>query len=173
MRHPVLPLVCLMPLATGCASVSVTTTVLPPHRLERPVCASAALVPARPEDAPPGGRLLARLRVSGGDLSTTSDELRRRLQAEAGKLGANRVLAVAVTTPGTLAALGMTAATAFRPAPGSPDARNDQATNPNQATSSSAPVPTDPNYYGRGLAYAIFVPDDTLRTNLECPPGAR
>ena len=79
MRHPVLPLVCLMPLATECASVSVTTTVLPPHRLERPVCASAVLVADRPEDVPAGGRLLARLRVSGGDFSTTSDKLWRWL----------------------------------------------------------------------------------------------
>ena len=29
--------------------------------------------------------------------------------------------------------------------------------------------PTDPGFYGRGLAYAIYVPDDTLRTQLECP----
>ncbi len=110
--------------------------------------------------------------MSGGDFSTTSAKLRRRLQQEAARLGANRVLAVEVTTPGTLAALGMTAATAIRPAPGTPDPRNDQATQPNRATSASAPVPTDPSFYGRGVAYAIFVPDDTLRTNLECPSAA-
>lgn len=172
MRSRSFPWVSLLPALTACASVTVTTTVLPPHRLERPVCPAAVLVADRPEDIPPGGRLLARLRVNGGDLATTSDKLRRRLQVEADRLGANRVLAVEVTTPGTLAALGMTAATAFRPAPGTPDVRNDRATNPNQATSASAAVPSDPGFYGRGLAYAIFVPDDTLRTNLECPPGA-
>lgn len=171
MRHSVAPLVCLIPLAVGCAGVNLSTTVLPPHRLERPVCPTAVLVADRPEDLPPGGRLLAQFRVSGGDLSTTSGKLRRRLQEAAGALGANRVLAAQVTTPGTLAALGMTAATVFGPAPGTPDPRNDQATHQNQATSASAPIPTDPSFYGRGLAYAIFIPDDTLRTRLECPPG--
>ncbi len=171
MRHAVQLLAGLIPLAAGGASVNLTTTVLPPHRLEQPVCPTAVIVADRPEDIPPGGRLLARLRVSGGDFSTTSGKLRRRLQEEAGKLGANRVLAVELTTPGTLAALGMSAATAIRPAPGTPDPRNEQATHQNQATSASAPIPTDPSFYGRGLAYAIFIPDDTLRTHLECPPG--
>jgi hypothetical protein len=46
------------------------------------------------------------------------------------------------------------------------------ATEPNRSGQATAPVPTDPSFYGRGLAYAIFVPEDTLRTNLECPAAA-
>ena len=30
-------------------------------------------------------------------------------------------------------------------------------------------LPTDPSFYGRGLAYAIYLPDDSLRIPLECP----
>jgi hypothetical protein len=36
-------------------------------------------------------------------------------------------------------------------------------------TDATRPVPRDPSFCGRGLAYAIFVPEDALRTPLECP----
>jgi hypothetical protein len=153
--------------AFGCASTTVTTTVLPPHRLENPICPLAVIIADNPGDVPPGGRILARLRVEGGDVRTTGEKIRRRLREEAAKLGANRLLATEITTPGTLAALGMTLATSFNEQVRT-DERNDAATHQNQATQASAPVPTDPNFYGKGLAYAIFVPDDTLRTKLEC-----
>jgi hypothetical protein len=156
----------------GCASITVTTTVLPPHRLERPICPVAVIIADAPGELPPGGRLLARLRVEGGDFSTTSDKIRRRLREAAAKLGANRVLAVEITTPGTLAALGMTLATSINTQQRT-DAEADAMTHPNEAPQTTAPIPTDPSFYGRGLAYAIFVPDDTLRTNLECPPTER
>lgn len=44
-------------------------------------------------------------------------------------------------------------------------------TDQNETTRANEPPPTDPDFYGRGLAYAIFVSDDTLRTGLECPPA--
>ncbi len=151
----------------GCASTTITTTVLPPHRLEEPTCASAVIIADSPGEIPPGGRILARLRVEGGDLSTTGAGIRRRLQEEAAKLGANRVLATDITTPSTLAALGMTAVTSFNPQRRT-DVETDALAHPNQAPQAATPLPTDPSFYGRGLAYAIFVPDDTLRTHLEC-----
>ncbi len=155
-------------LTLGCASTTVTTTVLPPQRLEDPICPTAVIIADNPGEIPPGGRLLARLRVEGGDIRTTGDKIRRRLREEAAKLGATRVLATEITTPSTLAALGMTVATSLNSQQRS-DAETDAATHQNQTTQASAPVPTDPDFYGRGLAYAIFVPDDTVRTKLECP----
>ncbi len=165
MRPLTIPL--LLTVALGCASTSVTTTVLPPHRLYAPVCPSAVLVHDTPGELPSGGIVLARIRVEGGSPVTTNEKLRRRLQQEAAKLGANRLLASEVTTPGTLAALGMTVAQSYNPQ------RRDQIqseaiTDQNQSTRATAPLPTDPSFYGRGLAYAIYVPDDTLRTQLEC-----
>lgn len=154
----------------GCASTTVTTTVLPPHRLQDPICPTAVIVHQSPNEVPPGGRLLARIRVEGGGIGLTDDKIRRRLQQEAAKLGANRVLASEVTTPSTLASLGMTAITSFN----TQDRDRQQleaASTPNRAGETTAQVPTDPDFYGKGLAYAIFVPDDTLRTNLECPQG--
>ena len=156
-------------LSLGCASTTVTTTVLPPHRLHDPICPSAVIVHDSPGEVPPGGQLLARIRVEGGGLGLTSDKIRKRLQEEAAKLGANRVLAAEITTPSTLAALGMTAAMGIN-ARDREAARMEAASDPNRAGEASMPVPTDPSFYGKGLAYAIFVPDDTLRTNLECPP---
>ncbi len=153
--------------ALGCASTVVTTTVLPPHRLENPICPLAVLIADAPGEIPQGGRILAQLRVEGGDFSTTSDKIRRRLREEAAKLGANRVLAMEVTTPGTFAALGMTVISGIN-AQERTDAQTDAMTHQNQATQAAAPIPTDPSFYGRGLAYAIFVPDDTIRTKLEC-----
>lgn len=152
----------------GCASTTVTITVLPPHRLETPICPAAVLIAESPGEIPTGGRILARLRVEGGDFSTTGDKIRRRLRDEAAKLGANRILATEITTPGTLAALGMTVATSIN-AQQRAEAQNEAMSHQNQATQAAAPVPTDPSFYGRGLAYAIFVPDDTIRTQLECP----
>ncbi len=55
-------------LTLGCASTTVTTTVLPPQRLEDPICPTAVIIADNPADIPPGGRILARLRVEGGDL---------------------------------------------------------------------------------------------------------
>jgi hypothetical protein len=162
-----LPLLLLLALP-ACASLQVTTTVLPPHRLETPICPSAVLIAESPGELPPGGRVLARLRVEGGDASTTSDKIRRRLQVEAAKLGANRLLASEITTPGMLAALGMTVATSINTNQRTEQAQ-DAVTHPNQTPQAEQPVPTDPSFYGRGLAYAIFVPDDTVRTKLECP----
>jgi hypothetical protein len=153
--------------ALGCASTTVTTTVLPPHRLENPVCPLAVIIADNPADVPPGGRVIAQLRLEGGDIRTTGEKIRRRLREEAAKLGANRLLATEITTPGTLAALGMTLATSYNGQVRSDD-QNEAATHQNQATQASNPPPTDPNFYGKGLAYAIFVPDDTLRTKLEC-----
>jgi hypothetical protein len=152
----------------GCASTTVTTTVLPPHRLEHPICPVAVIVHDSPGEVPPGGRILARLRVEGGSIGVTSEKIRRRLREEAAKLGANRILATEVTTPSTLAALGMTMATSVN----AQDRERLQAealTDQQRTTEATRPVPTDPSFYGRGLAYAIFIPDDTLRTNLECP----
>ena len=152
----------------GCATTTVTTTVLPPHRLENPICPLAVIVLDSPGEVPPGGRILARLRVEGGSMGVTSDKIRKRLREEAAKLGANLVLATEVTTPSTLAALGMTMATSIN----SQDRdrlRAEALTDQQRATEATRPVPTDPSFYGRGLAYAIFVPEDTLRTNLECP----
>jgi hypothetical protein len=157
-------------MTAGCGTTTVTTTVLPPHRLEDPICPTGVIVHDAPGEVPPGGRLLAKLRVEGGGLGLTDDKIRRRLQVEAAKLGANRVLASEITTPGTLAALGMTAATSIN----TQDRDRQQmeaASNPNRAGQTTATVPTDPSFYGKGVAYAIFVPDDTLRTNLECPQG--
>lgn len=152
----------------ACASTTVTTTVLPPHRLEAPICPLAVIVHDAPGEVPPGGRVLARLRVEGGSIGVTSDKIRRRLREEAAKLGANRVLATEITTPSTLAALGMTMATSIN----TQDRERIQAeaaTNQQHSTEGTKPIPTDPSFYGRGIAYAIFIPDDTLRTNLECP----
>ena len=154
-------------LLCGCAGTTVTTTVLPPHRLEDPICPSAVIVNDDPTNVPPGGRLLARLRVEGGGMRVTNEKIRRRLQEAAARLGANRVLAVEVTTPGTLEALGMTLAQGYEGRERE-RIRNDAMTNQQQTTQATAPVPTDPGFYGRGLAYAIFVPIDTIRTNMEC-----
>jgi hypothetical protein len=162
-----LPLAALL----GCSTATVTTTVLPPHRLADPICPTAVIVHDAPGEIPPGGRVLAKIRVEGGGLGLTDEKIRRRLREEAAKLGANRVLAAEVTTPSTLAALGMTAVTSVS-AYDRDRQRLEAASEPNRAGESNAPVPTDPSFYGRGIAYAIFVPDDTLRTNLECPrPG--
>ena len=152
----------------GCATTTVTTTVLPPHRLENPICPLAVIVLDSPGEVPPGGRILARLRVEGGSMGVTSDKIRKRLREEAAKLGANLVLATEVTTPSTLAALGMTMATSIN-AQDRDRLRAEALTDQQRATEATRPVPTDPSFYGRGLAYAIFVPEDTLRTNLECP----
>lgn len=156
-------------LLLGCGSTNVTTTVLPPHRLYDPICPSAVLVHEAPGEVPPGGRLIARIRVEGGGLGLTNEKIRQRLREEAAKLGANRVLAAEITTPSTLAALGMTAALSINTQDRDAQ-RMEAATEPNRAGQSTAPVPTDPSFYGKGLAYAIFVPDDTVRTKLECPP---
>ena len=102
------------------------------------------------------------------DREVVYEGLRRRLREEAAKLGANRVLASEVTTPGTLAALGMTVAQSYNPQQRD-QVQSEAMTDQNQATRAAAPPPTDPSFYGRGLAYAIYVPDDTLRTQLECP----
>jgi hypothetical protein len=157
--------------ATGCGTTTVTTTVLPPHRLETPICPVAVIVHDAPNEVPPGGRILARLRVEGGGLGLTDEKIRRKLREEAAKLGANRVLATEVTTPSTLAALGMTAATSINT--GDRDRVQAEAmSNQQTSTEGTKPLPSDPSFYGKGLAYAIFIPDDTLRTNLECPrPG--
>jgi hypothetical protein len=152
----------------GCATTTVTTTVLPPHRLENPICPLAVIVHDNPGEVPPGGRILARLRVEGGSIGVTGEKIRRRLREEAAKLGANRVLATEVTTPSTLAALGMTVATSVN-AQDRDRLQAEALTDQQRTTEATRPVPTDPSFYGRGLAYAIFVPDDTLRTNLECP----
>ena len=169
-QPPLLPILLLL----GCASTTVTTTVLPPHRLQDPICPTAVIVHEAPGEVPPGGRVLARIRVEGGGLGLTDGKIRKRLREEAAKLGANRVLAAEVTTPSMLAALGMTAATSINTQDRDVQ-RMETATQPNRAGEATAPVPTDPSFYGRGLAYAIFVPEDTLRTNLECPaaPQAR
>ena len=151
----------------GCATTTVTTTVLPPHRLENPICPLAVIVHDSPGEVPPGGRILARLRVEGGSIGVTSDKIRRRLREEAAKLGANRVLATEVTTPSTLAALGMTMATSIN-AQERDRMQAEALTNQQRTTEATRPVPTDPSFYGRGLAYAIFIPEDTLHTNLEC-----
>ena len=156
-------------LTAACASTEVTTLVLPPHRLETPICPSAVIVHDAPGEVPPGGRLLAQIRVQGGGIGLTDEKIRKRLQVEAAKLGANRVLGAEVTTPSTLAALGMTVATSFNTSDRDRQ-RMEAATEPNRAGESNTPVPTDPSFYGRGRAFAIFVPDDTLRTKLECPP---
>lgn len=160
----------LLMVTAACGTTTVTTTVLPPHRLQDPICPQAVILHEAPGEVPSGGRLLARLRVEGGGLGLTDDKIRKRLQVEAAKLGANRVLATEITTPSTLAALGMTAATSIN----TQDRDRQQmeaASDPNRAGQTTATTPTDPSFYGKGLAYAIFVPDDTLRTNLECPQG--
>lgn len=154
----------------GCATTTVTTTVLPPHRLQDPVCPQAVIIHDTPNEVPPGGRLLARIRVEKGSMGLSTDKIRRRLQEEAAKLGANRVLATEITTPSTLAALGMTAATSIN-TQDRDQQRMEAAAQPNRAGEATAIVPTDPTFYGKGLAYAIFIPDDTLRTNIECPLG--
>lgn len=158
--------------AAGCGSTTVTTTVLPPHRLEAPICPVAVIVHDAPNEVPPGGRILARIRVEGGGIGLSNEKIRKKLREEAAKLGANRVLATEVTTPSTLAALGMTAVTSIN----TQDRDRIQAeamSNQQTSTEATRPVPTDPSFYGKGLAFAIFVPDDTLRTNLECPRAAR
>jgi hypothetical protein len=152
----------------ACASTTVTTTVLPPHRLETPICPLAVIVHDAPGEVPPGGRVLARLRVEGGSIGVTNEKIRRKLREEAAKLGANRVLATEITTPSTLAALGMTMATSIN-AQDRDRIQAEAATDQQRSTDATRPVPTDPGFYGRGIAYAIFIPDDTLRTNLECP----
>lgn len=151
----------------ACASTTVTTTVLPPHRLQDPICPAAVIVHDSPNEVPPGGRLLARIRVEKGSIGLSDGKIRRRLQQEAAKLGANRVLATEITTPSTLAALGMTMATSISTQDRS--RIQESATTPNRAGEATTSVPTDPTFYGKGLAYAIFLPEDTLRTNLECP----
>jgi hypothetical protein len=155
-------------MSIGCASVAVTTTVLPPHRLESPICPLAVLVHDDPGEIPPGGRILARLRVEGGSIGVTGEKIRRRLREEAARLGANRVLAAEITTPSTLAALGMTVATSINGLERQ-QIQGEALTDQQRTTEATRPVPTDPSFYGRGLAYAIFVPEDTLRTRLECP----
>lgn len=64
MRH--LPFVAAV-LLTGCGTTTVITTVLPPHRLQAPICPQAVILHDTPGEIPPGGRLLARLRVEGVD----------------------------------------------------------------------------------------------------------
>jgi hypothetical protein len=108
------------------------------------------------------------MRVEGGNAGVSSEKVRRRLREEAARLGANRVLAVEITTPSTLAALGMTLIQSWGPQPDRDKIRNDALTDQQRTTAATAPVPTDPSFYGHGLAYAIFIPYDTLRTNLEC-----
>ncbi len=102
-------------------------------------------------------------------MGVTGEKIRRRLREAAAKLGANRILATEVTTPNTLAALGMTLAQGWN-AGDRGQLRNEALEDPQHASEATAPPPTDPNFYGRGLAYAIFIPEDTLRTNLECSP---
>ncbi len=167
---PIWMLLLFLLVTTGCGTTTVTTTVLPPHRLQDPICPAAVILHEAPGEVPQGGRLLARLRVEGGGLGLTDDKIRKRLQVEAAKLGANRVLATEITTPSTLEALGMSAVTSIN----TQDRDRQQmeaASTANRAGETTTRVPTDPSFYGKGLAYAIFVPDDTLRTNLECPQG--
>jgi len=154
--------------ATGCSSATLTTTILPPHRLEDPVCPRAVSVHDDPNDVPPGGRLIAQIRVQGGNASLNSEKIRRRLREKAATLGANRVLAVETTTPSTLAILGMGLVQGWGSQPERDRIRNEALTDQQRTTAATAPVPTDQSFYGRGLAYAIFIPYDTLRTNLEC-----
>ena len=137
--------------ATGCSGATLTTTILPPHRLEDPVCPLAVIVHQSPNEVPPGGRLIARMRLDGGHASVSSEKVHRRLREEAAKLGANRVLAVEVTTPSTLAALGMTLIQGW----GSQERdniRNEALTDQQRTTAATAPVPTDPGFHGHGLA---------------------
>ncbi len=169
MRRPFrLSLLLCLQLVAGCASTSVITTMLPPQRLERPICTTAVIIHDQPGDVPRGGRVVAQLRLEGGGLGLTNEKIRRRLQEAAARVGANRVFATEVTTPSTLAALGMTLATSWN-AREREMLQTEAMTNQNGSTEASVPPPTDPNFYGKGLAYAIFVPDDTLRTNMECP----
>lgn len=172
MRRPAHTLLGLAVLgSTGCGHTMLNTTILPPHRLERPICPEAVLVHDSPTEMPGGGRMLARLRLTGGSMGVTDRKIRRRLQAEAAKLGANRVLATEVTTPGTLEALAMTMVAGAKD--GERDKQfKDAAANPQTAARSTIAPPTDQSFYGRGLAYAIYIPEDTLRTNLECPAPA-
>ncbi len=156
----------------GCGTTTVTTTVLPPHRLENPICPVAVIVHDSPGEVPPGGRILARIRVEGGGIGLSDDKIRKRLREEAAKIGANRVLATEVTTPSTLAALGMTAVTSINTTERD-RVQAEAMSNQQTSTEATRPVPTDPSFYGKGLAYAIFIPDDTLRTNLECPRPTR
>lgn len=146
----------------------VTTTVLPPHRIERPICPLAVIVHDQPGEIPAGGRVVAQLRVQGQSMGVTGEKIRRRLREAAAKLGANRVLATEVTTPSTLAALGMTLAQGWQ-ADDRDALRSEALIDPRRSAQVTVPPPADPSFYGRGLAYAIFVPGDTLRTNLECP----
>ena len=156
--------------AIGCSSATLTTTVLPPHRLEEPICPLAVIVHEDPNDVPPGGRLIAQIRVQGGNANLNSEKMRRRLREKAATLGANRVLAVEFTTPSTLATLGMGLVQGYGSQQERDRVRNDALTDQQRTTAATAPVPTDQRFYGRGLAYAIFIPYDTLRTNLECAP---
>lgn len=151
----------------GCGSASMTTTVLPPHRLERPICPDAVLVHDSPAEMPGGGRVIARIRLAGRVAGASYTKWRRRLQGEAARLGANRVLAAEVTTPGMLEMLALgTVAGAKR---SERDKQfNDAATDPRLAARSTPPPPVDESYLGKGLAYAVFIAEDTLRTNLEC-----
>jgi len=153
---------------SGCSSATLTTTILPPHRLEDPVCPLAVIVHEDPNDVPPGGRLIAQIRVQGGNANLNSEKMRRRLREKAAALGANRVLAVEFTTPGTLAVLGMGLVQGWGSQQERDRIRNEALTDQQRTTATTAPVPTDQSFYGRGLAYAIFIPYDTLRTNLEC-----
>ena len=153
--------------ALGCASTTVTTTVLPPHRLEQPICPSAVIIHDSPGDVPPGGHIVARLRVQGGEMGLGDEDIRRKLREAAAKLGANRIFATEVTTPSTLAALGMTLVQGLN-VQQRDQVRAEALADPNHSTQASVPPATDPDFYGKGLAYAIFVPEDTLRTNLEC-----
>jgi hypothetical protein len=154
--------------ATGCSSATLNTTVLPPHRLEDPICPLAVIVHEDPSDVPPGGRLIAQIRVQGGNAKLSSEKMRRRLRGEAAALGANRVLAVEFTTPSTLATLGMGLVQGWGSQQERDRIRNESLTDQQRTAAATAPVPTDQSFYGRGLAYAIFLPYDTLRTNLEC-----
>ncbi len=154
----------------GCAGgPQLTTYILPPHRLEAPVCPAMVLVHDTPDEMPPGGRLIARIRIAGAGTRRTSTKLRKRLQFEAAKLGATRVLAAEMTTPSMLQQI------AYKMAEGVPmdervRQRQDALAKPEQTeTRLPTVLPTDPSFYGRGLAYAIYLPDDSLRIPLECP----
>lgn len=157
-------------LLAGCAGgTQLTTYILPPHRLEAPVCPAMVLVHDTPDEMPAGGRLIARIRIAGSGARRTSTKLRKRLQLEAAKLGATRVLAAEMVTPSMLEQI------AYRVAEGAPmdervRLRQEALAKPAQTeTRLPTVVPTDPSFYGRGLAYAIYLPDDSLRIPLECP----
>ena len=67
-------------LLAGCAGgAQLSTYVLPPYRLEAPVCPAMVLVHDAPDEMPPGGRLIARIRIAGSGARRTSAKLRKRL----------------------------------------------------------------------------------------------